>query len=137
VWRDANDTLVGPSVILGDQVPYLDAQGFFWFINPMTAKIEAFTTDVVYDTANCGGTAYVRRLLRRMVFTIPGEPGTFRVYPDKPTLTKVQLQSVRSGGQCVNTMEETEVLPLAETLPATPLSLPATTFVGPLHLSVE
>jgi hypothetical protein len=139
VWRDANGTLVGPGVVLDDaDVPYFDANGLVWSVDLNSGQIGADNRSVHYDAPDCAGTAYVSTTLARVVFQAVGDSAdTFRVMPDKPTPVKVQVKSSRYDTTCSDTGYEAELLPLASTLPATPIVKPAVTFVGPMRLTTK
>jgi hypothetical protein len=140
VWRDANNTLVGPGVIADDEVPYFDSRGLIWLLDISTGQIQTETESIDYDGADCTGNAYVSgRTLPRLVFSLPGDPAdTFRTMPDTFTATTVEVKSVRySEMDCYNNTYEARVIPVADTLPATPIVKPTVNFVGPLRLVVQ
>ncbi|MCY1074377.1 hypothetical protein [Archangium lansingense] len=137
VWRDANNTYVGP-VLTNEEVLYFDAGGRVWFVDPSTGQLQAESLDIKYDAADCTGNAYVNATLPRLVFQVPGDSAdTLRTQSDTYTATNLQLKSTRTGTSCFNTGHEQAVVPLADTLPTTPIVKPAVTFVGPLHLALQ
>jgi hypothetical protein len=93
----------------------------------------------MYDAVDCTGKVYVSDLLPRLVFTVEGEPDTFRTVPDAYTPVSIQVRSYKSGGTCTNTTSnvQSDGISLEDTLPATPIVKPAVSFVGPLHLSMQ
>ena len=142
VWRDAANTLVGPGIVLeGGVLPYFDDQGLLWSVSDATGALSASLDNVSYDAADCTGNAYVGAggfVQPHRVFRVQGDAAdTFRVIPTGASFVTVQLKSTRYGEYCDNMDQETKALPLADTLPATPIVKPAVTFVGPLHLAVE
>ncbi|WP_233261785.1 collagen-like protein [Vitiosangium sp. GDMCC 1.1324] len=142
VWRDANNTLIGPGVRVKDAVPYFDSRGLIWLLDESTGNILKQSADIVYDGVGCTGTAYITATrLPRIVFSVAGDPpDTFRTLPDTFTPTTVQSKSFRSSaGACTNFTYETEHkgVPPADTLPATPIVRPTINFVGPFRLVVQ
>jgi hypothetical protein len=138
VWKDAANTLVGPGVVVDDGVPYIDAQGLLWTVDYRSGAFTADLENISYDAADCAGTAYVAEVMPQRVFTLEGDPAdTYRVMPTAPSFAKVLIKSTRYGTFCDNQEMELNVLPVADTLPATPIVKPTVTFVGPLHLALE
>ncbi|QRO00097.1 collagen-like protein [Archangium violaceum] len=142
VWRDANNTLIGPGVSVDDidDVPYFDSRGLIWFLDGSTGNIRKKTASIYYDGVGCTGTAYISTYrMPRLVFSVAGDaPDTFRTLPDTFTATTVQTKSYRnSAGVCANYTDEVQVVPPADTLPATPIVKPTINFVGPLRLVVQ
>jgi hypothetical protein len=140
VWRDANNTLIGPGVRVKDEVPYFDSRGLIWLLDESTGNIRKQSADFYYDGVGCTGTAYISTSrLPRLVFSVAGDaPDTFRTLPDTFTATTVQSKSYRnSTGACTNYTYEVQGVPPADTLPATPIVKPTINFVGPFRLVVQ
>jgi hypothetical protein len=136
-WRDAQGTFVGP-VITPQVIIHFDARGLLWFVD-VNGQFQVGSEDVMYDAVGCTGNAYVRDGLPRLVFTAEGATSTYRTLPDAYTPVSVQVRSFHDGGECTNTTspQEHQGIPLADTLPATPIVKPAVSFVGPIRLSVK
>jgi hypothetical protein len=135
-WRDANGTFVGP-VIVENTIIHFDARGLLWIVGS-DGQFQFEGESVYYDAVDCMGNAYVADVLPRLVFKADGDaPDTYRALPDAYTLGTVQVRSVRDGSGCRNSSFEDRLLPLAESLPATPIVKPAVQFVGPLRVALK
>jgi hypothetical protein len=151
VWRDAAGALVSPTTGLsnpsGIEVFFFDANGMAWPIDRETAQITATSfattvgsTSIFYTGANCTGTAYTAAVTPGFVFLVAGDT-TFYLRPFTLALeTHTDIQSFAVGSTTATCSNRTfpaglSLLPLATMTPAPALTTPATTFVGPLHLS--
>jgi hypothetical protein len=131
----------------GIEAFYFDEQKLAWPIDREAGQITptSFATTLgistVYFTGpDCTGTAYTGPIMPRFVFLVSGDP-TYYVRPDAVALEgHTDIQSYRSGiaaPSCTNRTFTTAIfiMPLAACAPSPALALPATSFVGPLHLS--
>jgi len=138
VWRDANGALIGPAIV-GSLPLHFDARGFIWFVRPdgQLQPGEA-GVDVLYDAADCTGNAFIEDNLPRLVFRAEGDSdGLFRTLPDAFTPVRGEIRSYRYAGKCTNTVSQRDMVPLADTLPATPIVKPEVQFVPPLRLALN
>jgi hypothetical protein len=135
-WRDAKGTFVGPAVTRSVAL-HFDARGLIWVVDA-NGQLQTQNQDILYDAADCTGNGYVSEQLPRLVVKVEGDASdTFRTLPDAYTPVKVQVRSARYDSQCSNYDDERDLVPLADTLPATPIVKPAVQFVGPLRLSLQ
>ncbi|QRO03081.1 collagen-like protein [Archangium violaceum] len=139
VWRDANGAFIGPS---GggrkEDLYFFDDQGFLWLVDMYTGQLRTRETPIVYDGADCTGNAYVSARLPREVFTLEGEPDTFRAFSDAFTQVTIQGRSSKRSTACENSESafEITVVPMSSLL-ATPISKPTVQFEPPIHFSLQ
>lgn len=120
---------------------YFDEQGLVWRIDAesgeITAAIRGTDFAEAWATADCTGESYLLNgvPLPRFTFQMPGEDA-IRVRPDNLDLRTVAVCSRRGElGQCIpfaNCTEPMGRLPLALTLPAPGVSVPASR-PGPIY----
>ncbi len=138
VWEDslgAPVRLVG--IEQGGQNDWfvMDDHGYVWRTSYMDGVPRPFSNGRIYGAPACGGAAYVpTQLWPDFVFTFPGDP-TLRAIPRKPAagVPNFGIQSALNDS-CINyTYTAPLAVPVAETLPATPIVQPTRLFTPPVH----
>jgi hypothetical protein len=149
VWKDATGAVVPEIRTLQSQhfallrLTYKDARGLLWDLDPWTLEVRTMslgsspTIQRLYTTTNCTGAAYFgpRAWLPRVVFRIDGET-TYRAFPDSPTLVPITIRSYDGGStQPCQPHPGSAVMavPIEETVPADPITVPTLNYVPPLH----
>lgn len=136
VWKDAtgataDGVLASP---FGGALLYIDADQHVWSLDPETAALDTFRSDVVvqWSNADCTGTPYVKPPLPRLTFRVQGETAV-RVRPDSTTAFNTTVQSTTNAdGSC--TPLGSQVTGTMIALPAVAMmDVPVVTFVAPMH----
>lgn len=138
-WRDRNGDLVRK---VGEQQNsniewfVMDDAGYVWGTHYWDGIPFAYTFGTIYASTNCTGPAYVDITYpARFVFTLPGDP-QYRTIPDAPSNAVPGFavgSTFTTNGCSANAYNARLAVPVAQTLPATPIQMPATLFAIPVH----
>jgi hypothetical protein len=150
VWKDADGVTVDRMIGMKDvrYRYYFDLDGNVWSV---TSADDLTVTEALwggtwpaYSTPDCTGTAYLqsgtsppRFPLPRMTFTIPSDPDTIRVRPDRSATQIFNWCSAMTDGGCVEvgggcSADRVGII-ADDTVPETPLSIPTLSHPRPSH----
>ncbi|WP_218035663.1 hypothetical protein [Myxococcus fulvus] len=120
---------------------FADAQGLVWSVDLETGRSKPVFQDIsrYFETSDCTGEAFMAGTIPpRYVFTVAGDP-TFRRRPDTQLRVLREFKSYFSDGRCRTTQGESQGLPLSNTAPDSPISLPTHTdgFTPPFHYEFD
>ncbi len=128
LWFDSTGLRIGPD-------PVLLNQGVRWPLDFETAAIELSTHTKGFASADCSGPAMViAPPLPRTAFMVEGDPAP-KVRGDGAQAPMTPLGSVATAAGGCNPTSITQRAVRADTL--MPLTMPQSTFVGPLHIEVR
>ena len=126
---------------LTERVPspqeYVDRQGLVWHLDPETGEVTVYRDPrpLLYESADCTGTAYVEAFLPRTTFRVAGDP-SIRVRPDGQASQKLAIGSSDDGTGCTAVSITEVVVPAGSTIPNSPIVTPTLPYQFPIHAEV-
>ena len=134
-WVDA----VGEEVSPTPDLLYIDDDGYSWFIHQESGEYTVWPSSAMYyENNDCTGPAFLTPTTPMVPFVVlaEAEPRPIYVRPKGLPLYEVCTNSFTVGGAFCNV----EVAPrcfdglsLDEMIPDSPISVPASSWLGPLH----
>ena len=115
---------------------HFDDDGYWWSIDTETGEYltHSYAFGPYHESTDCTGPGYVWFVPLPMVpFTIAELPGDLYVRPRGLSAYEVCHESVQQGAFCVVTSDCLEMLSIAEVTPSTPITVPSSPWIGPLH----